>query len=324
MKNLDKFKKKVDAAEKILLITHQNPDGDALGATSALFYLLRNYGKKVTAVCRDEIPKLFCFINGIKKFKRDFLIGDYDLIIILDCGDLKRTGFIDRLKNPKLKKRKIINIDHHPKNDVHRIASLNLVDYDSSSTAEIVYDIANELDLLITRDIATSLLCGIYTDTGAFQHSNTSPAVLKIASVLMHRGAQLKKISQNITNGKSVSALKLWGVVLSRVRKIKSLGLIISVVTQQDIENCQATVADLAGVVNLINTIPGSKASILFSEIENGNIKASLRTECNNIDVSKIAKLFGGGGLKKASGFTISGRVMDDENGGWKIVDYKI
>jgi phosphoesterase RecJ-like protein len=194
------------------------------------------------------------------------------LIIILDCGDLKRTDFIDRLKNPKIKKRKIINIDHHPKNDVHRIASLNLVDYDSSSTAEIVYDIANELDLLITRDIATSLLCGIYTDTGAFQHSNTSPAVLKIASVLMHRGAQLKKISQILLTAK-VFQLLSFGEWFCLECKNKIFRVNNFCCYSARYRKCQATVADLAGVVNLINAIPGSKASILFSEIENGILK---------------------------------------------------
>jgi phosphoesterase RecJ-like protein len=310
---------KIKKSENILLLTHENPDGDALGSILALSMSLKKINKKINAVCTDDIPTPFLFLPNISEVKKDFLLGDYDLVIILDCGDLKRTGFADRLKEFSLHKRKIINIDHHPKNDLHRISAINMIDYHASSTSEIIYRLITEMKIEIDSDISTCLLCGLYTDTGAFRHSNTTPTVLEISSILLKHGGRLKKISENISNGKTISALKLWGVAFSRIQKNEKLGLVSSFVTQKDIENCSATLNDLAGVVNMINSIPSTNAAILFSETEDGKIKASLRTESDKVDVSRLAKVFGGGGLKKASGFTIDGRLVE-KNGKWMIV----
>src|SRR3990167_3574357 len=316
MKN--KVLTRIEKSENVLLLTHENPDGDALGSLLALSLSLEKIDKKAVPVCPDKIAKLFHFLPESQTIRQDFLLGDFDLIIILDCGDLRRTGFADRLKEFAKNKRKIINIDHHPKNDLHRISALNLVDYSASSTAEIIYKLINNLKIEIDSNIATALLCGIYTDTGAFKHSNTSTAVLDIASDLMRKGARLKKITENISNGRSVSALKLWGVALSRIQKNEKLGIVTSFITKDDLEKCSACADDLAGIVNMINAIPKTKAAILFSEVEDGKIKASLRTESERVDVSRLANIFGGGGLKKASGFTINGHLRL-ESGRWKI-----
>jgi len=314
-KLITRFKK----SENILLLTHENPDGDALGSLLGLAQALESLNKKVDFVCSSKVPIPFLFLPKVDQIKEDFLLGDYDLIIILDCGDLRRTGFINRLRDFSKNKRKIINIDHHPKNDLHRISAINLVNYQSSSTAEIIYCLLLEMKIEINPEIATCLLCGLYTDTGAFKHSNTTPEVLKIASDLLSKGAKLKKITENITNGKSIAALKLWGIALSRIKKNEQLGLVNSFITQKDIKNCCASSQDLAGVVNVINSIPGTQAAILFSETDDGKIKASLRTESNKVDVSRLAQVFGGGGLKKASGFVIEGKLLC-ENGKWSIV----
>lgn len=315
----NKIHLKINKSENILLITHTNPDGDALGSLLAMGLAFRKMGKNINMVCPDKTPVPFKFLYGVDDIKHDFLLGDYDLIVILDCGDLRRTGFADRLKEFNKIKNKIINIDHHPKNDLHRIASINLIDYNASSTAEIVFELIKELNVDIDKNMATSLLCGLYTDTGAFKHSNTSSKVLYIASELLKKGARLKNISDNITVGKSVAALKLWGLVLSRIQSNKNNGLISSFVTYKDLVDCKATQSDLAGVVNMINTIPNTKAAILFSEIEDGKIKASLRTESDKVDVSKLAQIFGGGGLKKASGFVMDGKIVFKDNK-WLII----
>lgn len=308
--NKNKVITRIEKNERILVLTHENPDGDALGSLLALGLALKNLGKKVDLVCPDNIVQPFIFLPNIEQIKKDFLLGDYELIIILDCGDLRRTGFADRLKEFSQNKKKIINIDHHPKNDLHRIAAVNLVDYQASSTAEILYHLFKKMEIVIDKNIATCLLCGLYTDTGAFKHSNTSSQVLQIASELLNKGARLKKITENLTNGRSIAALRLWGIALSRIQRHQNLGIITSFITQKDIKDCLASHYDLAGVVNMINTIPDSKAAILFSETGDGKIKASLRTESDKVDVSRLAKIFGGGGLKKASGFTIDGRLV--------------
>ncbi len=305
-------------SNNILLITHENPDGDALGSMLGLREVLKNLGKDIHCVCSDLIPRPFLFLPGIDLVKKDFFLGDYDLIAILDCGDLRRTGFSNRLKDLSKYKNKIVNIDHHPKNDLHRLAKLNLIDFEASSTSEIIYELLREMKVQLNHLAATCILCGIYTDTGFFQHSNTSAKVLNIASELLKRGARLKEITKNIANNKTIAALRLWGLVLSRIRRNQKYNLITAIVTQKDMEECGANQADLAGVVNMINSIPGSRAAILFYEMPDGNIKASLRTEDNNVDISALARIFGGGGLKKASGFTIEGKIQKTRNG-WQI-----
>jgi phosphoesterase RecJ-like protein len=314
----NKVKTRLEKSDKILLLTHENPDGDALGSLLAMALTLKKINKIVDFVCSDDLADPFLFLPKSDEIRKDFLLGDYDLIMILDCGDIKRTGFSDRLKEFAKNKKKIVNIDHHPKNDLHKISDINLIDYNASSTCEIIYELIKILNINIDKDIATCLLCGLYTDTGAFKHANTNSKVLSIASELLYLGARLKKITKNITSGKSIAALKLWGIALSRINKNDELGITSSFITFNDIDKCLATPNDLAGVVNMINSIPDSKVAILFSEIEDGKIKASLRTESDFVDVSKFAQIFGGGGLRKASGFTIEGHLVF-ENNQWHI-----
>lgn len=307
-------------ADKILLIIHENPDGDTLAAATVLYAVLKKMGKSPAMVCKDKIPKPFLFLPWVQDINHDLLFGDYDVITVIDCGDSKRTGFAERLKKfSQTKKKTLINIDHHPKNDLHKIANYNLVDYDVSSTSEIVYDLCAKMNVSFDKDLATALLTGIYTDTGGFKHSNTSIKTLNIASELLKFGGRIKLITRNISMNKTVPAMKLWGVALNRMRKHASLGIVSTVITRQDLVNCGATDEDLGGVVNLINSVPEAKAAILFCETADGKIRASVRTESDKVDVSKIANIFGGGGHKKAAGFVVDGRleVKDDV---WQIV----
>ena len=303
---LDKVISKIKNYQNFLLMIHEDPDGDTLAATIAIFLALKTINKNTVMVCKDPVPKPFTFLPGTTEIKRDILFGDYEVIIIVDCGDLKRTGFPDRLKKFARFTKNLINIDHHPKNDLWKVANLNFVDQNASSASEMVWEIFQKMDIAIDKDIATALLTGIYTDTGGFKHSNTTPKTLKIASELLNFGAKLKLIRQNVTLNKSVAAMRLWGVALSRIHKNQELQIVSSVITKFDLEECGATLADLAGVVNLMNAIPDSQAAILFYETEEGLIRASLRTEKESVDVSRIAKLFGGGGHKKAAGFTVA------------------
>ncbi len=314
----DKIVSKIKNYQKILLMIHEDPDGDTLAGTIALFSTLKDLGKDVQMVCKDPIPKPFLFLKESQKIKKDILFGDFEVIVVIDCGDLRRTGFADRLKKFSRIRKNLINIDHHPKNDLWKIANINFVDQKVSSASELVWQILKKLDVKITREIATAVLTGIYTDTGGFKHSNTTPETLKVSSELLNMGAKLKEITRNVALNKSVASLRLWGVALSRLRKNQDLQIVSSVITRQDLADCGATYFDLAGVVNLMNSIPDSKATILFFETPEGQIRASLRTEKDSVDVSGIAKLFGGGGHKKAAGFTIAADLkLNDDS--WQI-----
>lgn len=298
---------------------HENPDGDTLAAASAVFQVLRKMGKNPVMVCKDPVPKPFLFLADIDKVQKDMFFGDYEAIIVIDCGDIRRTGFDNRLKNFVKKKKILINIDHHPKNDLHKIAQINYVDYEASSTSEIIWEILKLIPIEIDKNIATALLAGIYTDTGGFKHANTTKKTLEIAAELLKHGGRIKLITENVSLNKRVATMRLWGMALSRLHKNEKLKIACSVITQDDLRKCGATAEDVAGIVNLINTIPENKAAILFYETADGKIKASLRTEDDNVDLSHLAAIFGGGGHKRASGFTISGKLVFDKDS-WRVV----
>lgn len=310
---------KLISSDRILLMIHENPDGDTLAAASALFLTLKKIKKNPAMVCRDSVPRPFLFLPEMDKIRHDLLFGDFEIILVIDCGDLRRTGFAERLqKFSRTKKKILINIDHHPKNDLHKLANFNLVDHTASSTSEIVYELLCQMEIDLEKETATAMLTGLYTDTGGFKHANTSARTLEVAAELLRAGARIKTITQNVSLNKSISAMKLWGLALNRMHR-NGLGIVSSVVTRQDLADCEASEEDLAGVVNLINNVPDSRAAILFYETADNKIRASLRTESDKVDVSRLAAQFGGGGHKKASGFTIDGRLEITGNS-WRIV----
>lgn len=306
-------------AQKFLLIAHERPDGDTVSATLAMARLLKSSHKQVTVASSHGVPEVFKYLPDWRQAKSDFLVGDFDALVLIDNGDLKRTGYTDRILLAKSRYIPIINIDHHPKNDIWKLANINVVDEGASSTCEIIYGLFEKLEIPIDNEIATMLLTGIYTDTGGFQHANVSAKTLKVASKLMSQGAKLKNISTNISNHKSPRVLKLWGIALDRITHLPEIELMYSVITRADIEGVGATDQDLAGVANLISTVPEDVATLLLYETADGKIKGSLRTESAKIDVERIAKLFGGGGHKRAAGFIIDGKLKRTEKG-WKII----
>lgn len=315
----ERFIEWVNSAERVLLITHEKPDGDGVASVLALRRAIERIGKTVTCVNHDPIPQSFRFLSGSADFKTGFIAGDYDLIAVLDCGDIRRTGFEEQLKNFSKSKRRVVNIDHHPKNDLHKVANLNLVDSQAAATAQILYRLFLGWRWTVDHEIATLLLCGLHTDTGGFKHPNTKPEVLTIAADLMARGGRLREISRRMTSERSVETLKLWGRALERLTHHPELGVVTSMITLRDLSEFGATHGDLAGVVNLINTIPGVKVSILFIEQSDGSIRASIRSDSAGVDVARLASVFGGGGMKKAGGFTISGKMLCGHDHACKI-----
>lgn len=305
--------------KKILIVIHQNPDGDTIASSLALASALKLIGKHTAVVGKDPVPAPFLFLPGTKTINRDYLQGDWDVIVVLDCGDLKRTGFPQRLSEFAANKKKLINIDHHPKNDLHKIANITLFDEKAAAVAEIVVKIIDNLKIELDKDIATCLLTALYTDTGGFKHSNTSTAVLELAARFMAAGARLNNITKYISNPKSVTALKLWGLVLSKTIYHPRTGIVTSVITQKDLSEVGASVEELSGAINIIGNIPEAKGSLLLIELPDGQLKVILRTENISVNILKLAHFFDGGGHKKASGFILPGKIFN-KSGKWSIV----
>ena len=315
---MDTIAWKLRSASRILVLTHEHPDGDAIGSAVALTHILRTLGLATTTVCADAVPEPFRFLTEGVMFENTLTPVSGDVVVTLDCGDLKRTGFAQQLTVFRRGGGTLIHIDHHPKSDLSKLATHNLVDSAASSTAEVLWRLFGMLGFeRVSKEVATALLCGVFTDTGGFRHSNTSPRSFVLGATLLSCGARLKRIRENVSMHKSVSALKLWGIAFERIYRHR-LAIVSSVVTREDLEATGATDEDIAGIVNMLSAIPDTRIAMMIAEQQDYILKASMRTEDERVDVGAIATLFGGGGHKKAAGFTTDGTI---ENVVDRIID---
>lgn len=296
-------------AKKILIVSHRKPDGDAVGASLALKLGLQSMNKSVEVAFLDLPTDNFAFLPQFFNIRDEFAPQDFDTVVLVDCGDWTRTGFFEDSELNIAWPDNLIVIDHHKIQNL--TPGLHIIDATASSTAELVFYILQNWEIEITRDIATCLLVGLSTDTGSFKHTNTTKAVLQVAGILLEKGANLGKIARYVYADKTIAKLKLWGRVLTKLRRNRKWNLLVSIVTQLDLDDCGATVEDLEGVIDLLRTVPGVKAVVLGSERQN-EFKFSLRTEDLRADVSKLAALMGGGGHIKAASFAVPKNIMKD------------
>lgn len=303
----DQAKKLIIKASNILVISHKAPDGDTIGANLAMNEALTNLGKNVISACIDEVPTNCLFLKGALDFKRDFNPDDFDLVIAVDCGGYKLTGFTGKQGFLEKTKNKLINIDHHPSND--NFGTVNIVMTDAPSTCFILFLMLSYYGIKIESNMATALLHGLYYDTGSFMHANTTADALRIAGRLKALGANHEKSIKEQFHTASIQKLKLWGKALNRAT-LNSKNAVFSVITNKDIKETASKNEDVSGLINYLNHVP-AKFCMLLTETADGQIKASLRTQEQNIDLTQIAELFGGGGHKKASGFTIKGQIKE-------------
>lgn len=302
-------------SKRVLIGTHEHPDGDALGSSLALYHALTALGKEVVAYIPDAAPDFFAFLPGLEKFTTTKPnVSDFDCIVLLDYTQLYRT----HLEQEVLAHPNTICIDHHYDNP--KQATINLIVPKAAATAQIMFELFTAARWPITPEIATCLLTGIFTDTGSFMHDSVTPDILSIASTLMNKGARLSHIAHETYQRKDLAGLQIWGRALSRIMTNEKTGVSVALVTLQDLEECKATLDDLSGVVNLLNTLPNSNYAMVLVEYTPGKIKGSLRSEPHkNVDVSKIAKRLGGGGHKLASGFEIEGHIVE-KDGLWRVM----
>lgn len=305
----------IKESQNILLFAHSRPDGDTAGSVIALQEYIKRLGKNVDIACYDPFPDYLkslseeSFINPA-----NLNLQKYNLIIGADSVERGFNKIINSVTDNQI----IAILDHHP--DITLKGDITIIDAKYSSVCEIVYDFFafNKID--INRKMATFLMLGLMSDTGSFQHSNTTSKVMEIASQLMKKGAPISKIVQTSFANKNISTLKLWGKAFEKAKINPANGMIVSVLTQKDLEECSAGTEDIAQVSGILNTVPGTKFALILSERENGIIKGSLRSEeYKGVDVSKIAAQFGGGGHKLASGFEVKGTIQETKDG-WEII----
>ena len=314
-------KKVLMDANKICIISHRSPDGDAVGSNLALRYCLESHGKTVVSACVDPVPGNSLWLRDADKFVQDFDYNEFDVIVSVDCGAEKLVAFHE--SKPALfaepedgsKRKPFINIDHHESNNGY--GTINLVDPDACATAFIIFFFLRSIKCHIGKDTSTALMHGLYFDTGSFMHSNVDEYVMKVSSELMKRGANIKRIAKELFHTTPVNKMRLWGRILERTY-VNEEGVTVSAVNRHDYQVCEADSNDTGGVIDYLNAVPGSKYCVLLSEDERGLVKGSLRTQRDDVNLSEIAKEFGGGGHPKASGFGMPGHLEPQVS--WRIV----
>lgn len=305
----------IDKSTNILLTMHERMDGDDGGALLAVGRQLEKMGKTVTYSIKKGAPPNLSFLPGAEKIVDDIEHDNFDLVITFGCSEKTRCGS-EKIMSLDLP---ILNIDHHPDNT--GFGHVNVVDPKKSSVAELVYDFFLFCGWPITKNVATCLLTGIITDTGGFMHSNTQSSTYKTAAELMRKGAVASKIIKYTYKSKSPNVLKAWGKALENSYYDKKHKIIYSVMTDKDLNEFEKLPqAAFEGFAETLNTFPEAKFA-MFLRQDGAIIKGSLRSDIfKNTDVSKIAHVFGGGGHKLASGFSVTGKLTKDEDGKWRVV----
>ena len=240
---------------------------------------------------------------------------DFDLIVTVDTGDLVQLGKLYELHKDLFAKLPVLNIDHHASNG--KFGSHNYLEYGFAATTQMITPIIQDFEKergeeLIDEDVATLLLVGIITDTGSFQHSNTTPEAFEVAADLLDRGARQQEIIKHIYKTKSLASLKLWGRVLSKIVYEPSVKAVYSTITMQDLEDTGASSEDSGGIIDeLMTSAPGAEVVFLLKEKEAGFVSGSMRAPGQLADVSEICKSMNGGGHKKAAGFRLRNMTME-------------
>jgi phosphoesterase RecJ-like protein len=301
---LDAVVEELTDADKLLLTTHENPDGDALGSLLGMHGILVQLGKdSLMYMAPGEFPLPYEYrdmecaaIAGAPPADMDERVA-----VFLDCGNIDRMP-VDFLQRPGIH---ILNIDHH--HDNTRFGTANLVDSSASCTAELVWRIARQLGAELTPQIAAALYVGLVTDTGRFMYENTSADSHRMAAELIEAGVQPQRVYQRIYESLPFARMQLLQRALAHAERFDDGTVTRLTLTASDFDETGAAANDAEGIVDHARAIDGTLVAVLIRELEGertGKRKVSLRSTDGRVDVSEIARAFGGGGHRQAAGAT--------------------
>lgn len=306
----------IQKANHIFLIPHPHPDGDALGSVAAMMQYLRRIGKNHTAFCATPASPRLAFIPHSAYIATAPAVWSElqpDVVMVFDSGDLRYAGITEHLAKLSVPP-VIINIDHHATNELY--GRHNLVLTTASSTTEVLRGFFKINQIPIDAAMATCLLTGLITDTDNFTNAATSEKALASASDLIARGGDLSLIQGWVFKDKSVNVLRLWGQCLSRLALHEPTGIVHTYLTLADLKKYQVSDTEAEGIANFMNNLKDAPAALILKELDDNpanpagkQIKGSFRTTRADVDVSAWAKALGGGGHKKAAGFTVEGSI---------------
>jgi phosphoesterase RecJ-like protein len=292
-------------ADKLLLTTHENPDGDALGSLLGMHEILTQLGKdSLMFMAGDEFPLPYEY----RHLRLDAVVNDPpdDLaertVVFLDCGNIDRMP-VDFLQDDALH---VLNIDHH--HDNTRFGTVNLVCGRASCTAEMVFDLGKELGVELTQTMAEALYVGLVTDTGKFMFDNTTPDAHQMAAELIEAGVSPAGIHRRLYEGLPFARTQLLARALTRVERFDDGAVTMTHLTRDDFTEANALETDSEGIVDHLRAVENTAVAVLVRELLSpdraGWRKASLRATDDRVDVSRIARGLGGGGHRQAAGFS--------------------
>lgn len=301
MGTLNHIFEEIKKANSIVILTHENPDGDAVGTSLALYNALKNYGKEAVDLIIPECPKTFMFLPHADEIKKTSDIENYDLAIGVDCSsiDMLCCGhkFFETAEVS-------IVIDHHDTNTMY--GDFNFVNPDSPACAEVMIVALYSFEMEITKEIGSCLLAGIITDTGGFKYQGVTAETFEFVARLMKKGVNVSDIYRKVLQVKTKSAYELSRVANSRLELLDNGKIAYTYVTMEDYEKFNTTYGDHEGIVDIGRDIEGVEVSIFVRSIKNKGLKISLRSN-DIVNVDEIALLFGGGGHQKSAGFFMDG-----------------
>lgn len=295
-------------ANRILIAGHLRPDGDCTGACVATYHYLKDlYPEKEITVYMEKLPEIFQFLDPEGTIVSNVLpSSDVDLFLSLDCSTPDRLGEAEPFF---VKAKRRVCVDHHISNPLY--ANENYVVPKASSTCEVLYDFMEEER--ITKKIAEALYIGIIFDTGVFRYSNTSRHTMEIAGVLMEKGIEFWNYIDTCFYQKTYIQTQLLGRTLLTSMRLMEGKCIVACITRRMMEFYGAKTEDMEGIIDQLRVTKGVEVALLLHEIGDQEYKVSMRSN-NEIDVSKIAIYFGGGGHVKAAGCTMRGSLHDVVN----------
>ncbi len=319
---MEKILRHLKRSNRILVASHVNPDGDAIGALIALALALDALGKAVTLYNESPIPAVYRFLPAIDRITNR--VEDptvFDTAVILDCGNIARVGGIaeelDRIPM-------VINIDHHVTNT--RFGDLHLIDTEACATAEIVYELINALEAPITRDTAVAIYTGIFTDTGSFRFSNTNRSAFSICDEMVRRGVEPYRVAKHVYGTYSLGRIKLLNLALDSIEISRDGHLSIMTLTSDMFEETGTHPEDVDGLINYAKRIEDVRVAVLIQEYREAGhhrLQVSLRSD-GSVDVAAIAAAYGGGGHPMAAGFNIDASLPELKSGILDWMDKRI
>src|SRR5438445_10253111 len=298
----------IEEKRKFAITSHIRPDGDSLGSSLGLYWLLRALDKDVEVIMRDPVPHAYQQLPGANAVRvMPAVDPSYHAVFVIECSDVTRPGLVD------LEKQFVVNIDHHSTTAL--FGAINWIDSTASAVGEMIYNLCKATGVRVTKEIAECVYTALITDTGSFHYSNTTERTFKIASELVRTGVKPAKTAEAIFGSYQWPKIELLSLVLATAKRDETGHIAWMEQTLEMQEQTRASEEDADGFVNYPLSVGEVEATALFKECSAGVYRTSLRSK-GDVNVAKVAEQFGGGGHRNAAGCTLEGS--------WDEVEQKI